>query len=93
MADLDPIQTPLERARALRSLVMQAADEAEAQRHLPRHVATAMAQAGLYRLGAPGIVGGEEVDPQTQIEVIEEIASADGSAGWNLMIGIESFGL
>ena len=29
----------------------------------------------------------------TQIKVIEAIAEADGSAGWNLMIGIESFGL
>ncbi len=29
-------------------------------------------------------------DPQVQIETIAE---ADGSAGWNLMIGIESFGL
>jgi hypothetical protein len=29
----------------------------------------------------------------TQIEVIATIAEADGSAGWNLMIGVESFGL
>ena len=28
----------------------------------------------------------------TQIETIETIARFDGSAGWNLMIGVETFG-
>jgi len=52
-----------------------------------------MAKAGLYRVGAPSSFGGAEQDPATQIAVIEAVSEADGSAGWNLMIGIETFGL
>ena len=84
---------PVERARALAPLVREAADEAERERRLPARVAEAMADAGLYRVAAPREMGGAERDPCTQIRTIEAIAEADGSAGWNLMIGIENFGL
>ena len=52
-----------------------------------------MAEAGLYRIAAPARCGGSDVDPMTQLATIEAVANADGSTGWNLMIGIESFGL
>ena len=81
----DPVAT----ARELQTLVREAADEAERECRLPAHVA----EAGLYRVGAPRTQGGGEHDPMTQIAVIEAIAEADGSAAWNLMVGIESFGL
>jgi alkylation response protein AidB-like acyl-CoA dehydrogenase len=81
------------RARALVPLVRAHADAAEASRRLPAEVAQAFARDGLYRIGAPERCGGVSADPRTQIEVIETIATADGSAGWNLMIGIETFGL
>ncbi len=85
--------TPEARAEALLPLVRANADAAEAQRHLPAAVAEAFARAGLYRIAAPASCGGEEADPATQIRTIEIISRADGSAGWNLMIGVESFGL
>lgn len=84
---------PVARARALQALVRAHADEAEATRRLPAAVAEAFAAAGLYRIGAPASCGGESADPMTQIETIEAISVGDGSAGWNLMIGIETFGL
>ncbi|MBM4385426.1 MAG: acyl-CoA dehydrogenase family protein [Deltaproteobacteria bacterium] len=84
---------PVQRARDLQPLVRAHADEAERERRLPRAVALALAEAGLYRLGAPKEFHGEDSDPMQQIAVIEAISTADGSAGWNLMIGIESFGL
>jgi alkylation response protein AidB-like acyl-CoA dehydrogenase len=84
---------PVERARALQPLVREAADEAERERRLPARVAEAMAAARLYRVAAPPAFGGEECAPATQVRTIEAIAEADGSAGWNLMIGIETFGL
>ena len=84
---------PVAAARALQPLVREAADEAERERRLPARVAEAMAKAGLYRVGAAKSFGGGQQDPATQIAVIEAISEADGSAGWNLMIGIESFGL
>ncbi len=84
---------PVAAARALQPLVREAADEAERERRLPARVAEAMAKAGLYRVGAARSFAGGQQDPATQIAVIEAISEADGSAGWNLMIGIENFGL
>lgn len=79
-------------ARSLEPLIRENANQAEASRRLPQTVATAFAKQGLYRLGAPKELHGADADPATQIEVIEAISYADGSAGWNLMIGIEVFG-
>lgn len=85
--------SPVDRARQLASLVVQHADDADKHRRLSPEVAKAFADNGLYRLGAPIEYAGEEADPMTQIEVIEAISQFDGAAGWNLMIGIETFGL
>jgi len=81
------------RAEALMPLVRKHADASEAMRHLHPEVGQALAASGLYRLGMPADAGGEAADPMSQICAIEKISEADGSAGWNLMIGIESFGL
>ena len=81
------------KALALAPLIRAHADEAERLRHLPAPVARAFAEAGLYRVGAAKSIHGTEADPQTQIRVIEAVSRADGSAGWNLMIGIETFEL
>ncbi len=83
----------IEQACALAPLIRRHADEAERQRHLPRAVAEAFAQKGLYRLAGASDIHGADADPMTQIGVIEAVSRADGSAGWNLMIGIETFGL
>ncbi len=82
----------VERARALAPLIREHADEAERDRRLPKAVVDAMAAEGLFRVAAPRAVGGLETDPFTQVRVIEAVSEADGSTGWNLMIGIESTG-
>jgi alkylation response protein AidB-like acyl-CoA dehydrogenase len=84
---------PVARARALEPIIRQHADAAERQRHLSPEVAQAMAAAGLYRIAAPRRCGGHDADPMTQIATIEAVSTIDGSTGWNLMIGVESFGL
>jgi alkylation response protein AidB-like acyl-CoA dehydrogenase len=89
----DAVMTPLERAQSLEALVRDNADAADEARRLPAIVAEAFAANGLYRIGAPVGFGGEAADPMTQVETIEAIACFDGAAGWNLMIGIELFGL
>jgi len=81
------------RAESLQPLVREHAGRAERERRLPQPVAEAFAGAGLYRIAAPRWCGGESADPVVQFRTIETIAQADGSAGWNLMIGIETFGL
>ena len=83
--------TPIERALALESIVKAHAPESDVNRRLSPEVASAFAINGLYRIGAPKAYGGEEADPMTQIETIEAISKFDGSAGWNLMIGVEVF--
>ena len=85
--------TPVERALALETLIRQNADQGDRECRLPAEVAEALSANGLYRIGAPLAYGGEEASPQTQIETIETISRFDGSVGWNLMIGIENFGL
>ncbi len=80
-------------AESLAPLIRRHADEAERIRHLPQAVAKAFARQGLYRLAGTKDIHGSNADPMTQIGVIEAASRADGSAGWNLMIGIETFGL
>lgn len=88
-----PADPHVAKAEALAPLIRHHADEAERERHLPRVVAEAFARAGLYRLAATPDIHGADADPMTQIRAIEAAARADGSAGWNLMIGIETFAL
>ena len=40
-----------------------------------------------FKLALPRSLGGLECDPLTIIRVIEELARADGSGGWTVMIG------
>jgi alkylation response protein AidB-like acyl-CoA dehydrogenase len=90
---MTPESDPVVRARSLQPIARAAAAEAERERKLPSRVAEAMAKEGLYRVAAPSWIGGAEASPDTQIRVIEAISEGDGAAGWNLMIGIESFSL
>jgi alkylation response protein AidB-like acyl-CoA dehydrogenase len=92
-SDLDGVEAPIDRARGLGSLIRDHADQADRECRLPAPVAEAFARTGLYRIAAPTDLSGLDADPLTQIEVIEAVSAADGSAGWNLMIGIETFGL
>lgn len=85
--------TPLERAESLEELVRAHADQAERERRLSVPVGEAFAASGLYRIGAPEDLAGLDADPMTQMSVIETVSRFDGSAGWNLMIGIETFAL
>lgn len=87
------LEAYLERIERVAPLIRAHAEEAERNARLSQEVAEAMAQAGLYRVAAPRSLGGGETHPFTQIGVIEAVAREDGSAGWNLMIGIETTGI
>jgi alkylation response protein AidB-like acyl-CoA dehydrogenase len=77
-------------AIALIEQIKAAGDAAEAERRLPSSVATAIQEAGVFGMVMPRDWGGPELDPLTQIRVIEALAMADGSAGWCAMIGCDS---
>src|SRR6476469_11051045 len=76
----------LEAARALGPQVRACADEIERERRLPPALFDAMVAAGLFKMFVPKELGGGEVDPETGVRVIEEIARADGSAAWCVML-------
>src|SRR5690606_11193478 len=76
----------LEAARALAPRIREAAPLIEAERRLPGEIAEAIRSAGLFHLMVPRDLGGREADPLVHLQVVEEIAAADGSAGWCVMI-------
>ncbi|MGH9810517.1 MAG: acyl-CoA dehydrogenase family protein, partial [Terriglobia bacterium] len=76
----------LEAAIALGPELRAAAAEIEQGRRLPERIVARMKQAGIFRMAMPRSWGGPELDPVAQMRVIEEIARADGSAGWCAMI-------
>jgi alkylation response protein AidB-like acyl-CoA dehydrogenase len=50
-------------------------------------VIDALRDAGVFRMLAPRGLGGGETDPLQFLRVVEQVAFADGSAGWCTMIG------
>lgn len=86
----DPSPSPVEAARALGPRIRAAADGIERDRHLPAELVEALAAAGVFRLCVPRAFGGGEVDTATMVRVVEEVALADGAAGWCAAIGATS---
>jgi alkylation response protein AidB-like acyl-CoA dehydrogenase len=72
----------VEAVEALEPRIAAAADEIERTRRVPDDLIQALGEAGVFRMLVPASLGGGEVDPVTQMEVLESIARADGSAGW-----------
>ncbi|MFN0089825.1 MAG: acyl-CoA dehydrogenase family protein [Acidimicrobiales bacterium] len=72
-------------APELLELVRDHVEWAEAARRPAQPVMDAFAAAGLLRLLAPASYGGGEATMREFVEVIEQVAGVDGSAGWTLM--------
>ena len=70
--------------------VRMRADETERGRRLPLDLVETMAEAGIFRMCVPRSVGGGEVEPSMLVRVLEQLAEADGAAGWCAMIGATS---
>ncbi|HVN90693.1 MAG TPA: acyl-CoA dehydrogenase family protein [Candidatus Binataceae bacterium] len=83
----DRIEAIWQRTRALRPLIEAHRDEAESLHHLPDAVGKAYIANNVFRLLMPTEYGGEDVDLLTYYDLVEEVASYDGSAGWNFSIG------
>jgi len=77
---------PLERARALSGLIRDEALNSERLGRLTDKVATALLDANLFSAMLPESQGGLGASRTEFFEMIEEIASADGSAGWCLSV-------
>ena len=85
----DEREALLAAARKIAPQIREAADEIEVARQLPTHVVQLLKDAGAFALLQPRWLGGHDADPVTQILFIEEIAKADASAAWCVMIGCD----
>ncbi|TFH27990.1 MAG: hydrolase, partial [Myxococcales bacterium] len=89
MADRSP-KNLLTAIAALAPLVRSHSDLIERERKLPQAALDPLIEAGVFRMCVPRSLGGLEVDVTTLLSAIEEVARADGSAGWCTMIGATS---
>ena len=82
-ADLEA--QPLVRAAAeLMPVIRGYRDEIDRAQRLPKALVERCHAAGFYRLVRPRELGGLQVDPLTYLRVVELLAEAAGSVGWNL---------
>ena len=77
-------------AKALSVYLRDKAAEIDEARRLPKDVAARLRDAGMFRLMMPKEWGGPEMCPAEQVEIIEELAKANASAAWCVMIGCDS---
>jgi alkylation response protein AidB-like acyl-CoA dehydrogenase len=82
-------ETALAAAQALAPMIRATADQIERERKLPPALVDALASAGLFKLTVPTELGGGEAPLASILDVIEEVARADGSAGWTVMVAIQ----
>jgi alkylation response protein AidB-like acyl-CoA dehydrogenase len=82
----------LERAREIAPIVEAQAPLAERERTLPAETVAALAKAGIFRACLPRALGGESAEFGACIDAWEEIARADGSAGWTAMANATAAG-
>jgi alkylation response protein AidB-like acyl-CoA dehydrogenase len=75
-----------EKVQRLAPIIREHADRAEREAQMPREVAEAFHEAGLFRILIPRQMGGGELTIPDSLRIIEEVARIDGSAGWNLAI-------
>jgi alkylation response protein AidB-like acyl-CoA dehydrogenase len=73
--------------QALAPVLEDRADEIEQARRVPPDVVDDLTAAGCFRALVPRSHGGAELDLPTHLRVVEELAAADGSVGWTVMLG------
>src|SRR6266705_3784357 len=69
---------------ALRSVIRSYREDIEREQRLPKALVEQFHAAGFYSLIIPRELGGLQADPLTYVRVVELLAEAGGSVGWNL---------
>jgi len=76
----------IDRIQKLAPVIREHADRAEREAQMPREVADAFHDAGLFRMLLPHEMNGGGVTIPDLLRLIEEVARIDASAAWNLAI-------
>ena len=79
--------TVLAAVRKLVPLIVARSDEIERERRLPLDLVAGLREAGCFRMLVPRRLGGAEADLAEHLNLLRELACADGSVGWTVMIG------
>jgi alkylation response protein AidB-like acyl-CoA dehydrogenase len=82
---------PLAAARALAPRIRDRAEWIDAERRLPDDLVREIAEAGLFKMAVPQEDGGGGADLLTVLRTVEEVARADGSTGWCVAMGVNTF--
>jgi len=77
-------QSPVQAAAALGPVIRGYRDEIEREQRLPKALVEQFHAAGFYSMVIPRSMGGLQLDPLTYVRVVELLAEAAGSVGWNL---------
>jgi indole-3-acetate monooxygenase len=83
-------KTLLDSIRDLAPSISARSAEIDAARRLPPDLLDQLKSAGCFRMFVPKSHGGLEIDVPASMEIIEALATADGSTGWVVMIGCET---
>src|SRR5437870_12953457 len=81
---------PIAAALALQPRIRDVADDIERERQVPAALIAELVRAGLFHMLLPKSYGGTEIDPVTAAQAVEEIAMADASVGWCVMLAGQS---
>jgi alkylation response protein AidB-like acyl-CoA dehydrogenase len=81
------LQIAWDRVQAIKPLVLKHRREGDMLRRLPDPIAQAFLDGDMYRFQVPEDLGGLEIDPMSFFDLCVELASWDGSVGWNFGIG------
>ncbi len=80
----------LDRLHAVLPAIAARADDIEQARQLPADIAGTLIGTGVFKLCVPVSLHGHEAHPLVLLRAIEAASVADGSTGWNVMIGATS---
>ncbi len=80
-------------ARSLAPSIAACRDAIEERRGIPDALFDEMRAAGMFRLLTPHDLGGLALTMSQFMSVVEEVAKADGSAGWTVSVSNSGFGI
>jgi len=75
---------------ALKLEIVARREEFQTLRHIPQDIVRKFQDVGVYRAFVPKRFGGDQCTPQDFCRLIEEIATADASAGWVASFGVSA---